>query len=68
MLTETFETRLRHVWYEKCIQNFSWKTWREGTTRESYSNIKMVHKEIGCQGVEWIQMIQDRSSCLLLWT
>jgi len=49
------------IWFQqKCIQNFSWKMWREETTwRLRYGwkdNIKMDLKEI-CEDVDWTHLL-----------
>jgi hypothetical protein len=50
----------------KCKQNLDWKTSREETSWEKRhrwgDNIKMDLKEIGCEGVDWIQVAQVESS------
>lgn len=30
------------------------------------NNIKIVHKGVGLEGVDWIDLVQDKTSCRLL--
>jgi hypothetical protein len=52
-----------HEGNKKCIQNFTWKTWRvklfQGHRCGWEDNIKMVPKEIGCGSMDWIHLVQD---------
>jgi hypothetical protein len=40
---------------EKCLSNFSWKTWREGNTWETWTQMVFIGvdlKEIDCENVD----------------
>ena len=39
---------------------FWWGNLREGPRRRWDDNIKMDHQEIGCGGMDWIELAQDR--------
>ena len=50
---------------ERHIQVLGWKTWRKETTWETQvymggNNIKMDLQEVGCGGMDWIDLAQDR--------
>jgi hypothetical protein len=49
---------------ETCLQGFGWESLREGTLGRHRcrweDNIKMEVREIGIDGVNWIQLAQDR--------
>jgi hypothetical protein len=51
-----------HGIVEKYIQNFGPKTFREETTRRRRweDNIRIDLREAGCEGVDWINLAQDR--------
>jgi len=53
---------------EKFIRNFGWETLRDDITCNTYrsglrpeDNIKMVSREMGCEGVDRIRLAQDRA-------
>ena len=58
---------MKHVWRrgEACTEIFGGKP--EGkrplgrTSRRWENNIKMDHHEVGCGGVDWIELAQDRT-------
>jgi hypothetical protein len=57
-----------HRTCEKLIQNFSWETGRDylKNTGVQMIDIKMNVREVGCEGLEWIKLAQDRSlGCIL---
>ena len=49
---------------ERCIQGFGGETWGKETTwkprRRREDNIKMDLQEVECEGVDWIELAQDR--------
>ena len=50
---------------EICIQGFGVETWGKETTwrrtrLQLEDNIKMVLQEVGCGGMDWIDLAQDR--------
>ena len=46
---------------EKRIQGFGGETWGKETTWETWEdNIKMDLQEVGCGGMDWIELAQDR--------
>ena len=49
---------------ERCIQDFGGETGRKETTGEPRprweENIKMDLQEVGCGGMDWIGLAQDR--------
>jgi len=53
-----------HVVVGRCVQHFNWKPWRKrplGTPRRRFKyNIKIDVKEIVSEGMEWVQMAQDK--------
>jgi hypothetical protein len=54
-----------HGEVEKCVPNFSWKTRDLGVCRRIRC-IQMLLKEIGSEGVIWIQLAEDRFHWRLL--
>jgi hypothetical protein len=52
-----------HYRYENCVRTFSRKTTKEQTIsfmgRTCEDNIKVGHKETECNGVDYIQPVQD---------
>lgn len=52
---------------EICIKNFSQKTRREELTCKSWqeweNSIQMDFKDMGCEGVDWIQPDYDKVKC-----
>lgn len=54
-----------------CVQSFGGETCRTQLRRPRNrwdSNIKMELKEVGCEGVDWINLAHDRTSGWLLFT
>jgi hypothetical protein len=49
---------------ERCLQGFGWEARRQETTgktrRRWEDNIKMDLREIGIDGVKWMQLARDR--------
>jgi hypothetical protein len=60
--------RSTHGRIEKCMQDLDRKTRREeplGSPRCRWKdNIRMDLREIGCEGVDWIHLAQDRNQWL----
>jgi hypothetical protein len=50
---------------ERCIQGFGVKTEAKrplGRSRRKWEdNVKMVLQDVGCGGVDWIELAQDRN-------
>jgi hypothetical protein len=49
-----------HGGEQKCIRGFGWETWRKETARlrsKWMDNIKIHLKEMGCEIVEWINLV-----------
>ena len=51
----------------RCIQGFGGVTWRKETTwkMQAYrweDNIKMYLQEVVCEGIDWIDMAENRDS------
>ena len=56
---------MQHVWgEERCIQDFGGETWGEellGRPRRRWEdNIKMDLQDVGCGGMDWIDLAQDK--------
>ena len=45
------------------MQGFGWKPKRKrplGRSRRRWEDIKMDFEEVGCEGMDWIELAQDR--------
>jgi hypothetical protein len=47
---------------KKCIKSF-WVVNRRYNRRKWEDNVKMNRQEVGCGGMDWIELAQDRDRC-----